>query len=605
MPETVDQIGRAQERASPVPSTRALYRKYRSRTFAELVGQEHVTRTLRNAARTGRVAHAYLFSGPRGVGKTSAARLLAKAVNCTNSTDGEPCDKCDSCVAIAEGRAIDVVEIDAASNRGIDEIRGLRERVGYAPAGSRYRFYILDEAHMLTGEAANAFLKTLEEPPEHAVFVLVTTEAHRVPATVVSRCQRLEFRRLTMRAIVQQLDRICSEEGIASERAALELIARSATGSMRDAIALLDQLVAYSGDTLTVDQIRAVIGLAGTDVAVALLSAVLDRAPATGLRLINRCVDEGADPRLIAREVVDLLRSILLVKAGPDLADVLDLTEETVADVKRLAQRVSTTEALAMIRIFLQTETQSRALGPVQLPLELALLDSIDRLASPAASPVEQTPTPLPRSTPRPLPRQARPPDPSPVEPAAPAASPELVPPAPEPSAPGSTASPTLARQTASPAPAFTGALSDIAHRWSDVIERMGNLNRTVQAILRDARPISYQAPNLTLGTRHTFHRDRLNEDRTRATIESALRAVLGGDWVVRCVVDDGSSAPAIAKPIDRLAAVMEDPVVKGAITLGWRVRRITKNQETVYDAESQNDTAAPGAPGEDAGGPR
>ncbi len=568
-------------------STQALYRKYRSRTFSELVGQEHVVRTLRNAARTGRVAHAYLFSGPRGVGKTSAARLLAKAVNCTESVDGEPCGHCASCVAIAEGRAIDVVEIDAASNRGIDEIRNLRERVGFAPADSRYKFYILDEAHMLTGEAANAFLKTLEEPPAHAVFVLVTTEAHRVPATVLSRCQRLEFRRLSMRAIIARLEHVCSEEGIETERAALELIARSATGSMRDAEALLDQLVSYSGRNLTVEQLRAIAGYAGSDVAQRLLVAVVERDAATGLRLINQCVDEGADPRQLARDVVDFLRAVLLVKAGPDLASMLDLTDEAVEDVKRVAARVSAADALAFTRLFLLTDGQGRSLGPPQLPLELALLECIARqevagVAAPTP-PVVEAPSPLPA---RRLPPVAAEPAPAASEPAA---------------------APSRTRPPAEPAAAtFAGTIRDITQRWSEVVDRFGVANRSVQALLRDARPISCEQSTLTLGCKYPFHRDRLSEDRTRGAIEGMLRQVFGGNWVLRCVVDTGSApTPTPESPPDRISAVLDDPVVKGAITLGWRVKKITHNEEVVYDAESQDDPAAPGSPRQDPGGAR
>ncbi|MGH2498786.1 MAG: DNA polymerase III subunit gamma/tau, partial [Candidatus Limnocylindria bacterium] len=229
-----------------MPERTALYRRWRPQTFAAIVGQEHVTRTLRNAIAHGHVAHAYLLAGSRGTGKTSIARLVAKAVNCARSVDGEPCDACESCVAIREGRYLDLIEIDAASNRGIDEMRDLRERIRFAPAQGPYKVYVIDEAHQLTSEAFNALLKTLEEPPAHAVFVLATTEAQKIPPTIVSRTQRFDLRRIPHRSIVRQLGEIAAAEGLAAEPAALEAIARHAQGSLRDAESILDQVAAFT-----------------------------------------------------------------------------------------------------------------------------------------------------------------------------------------------------------------------------------------------------------------------------------------------------------------------------------------------------------------------
>ncbi|HEX5368559.1 MAG TPA: DNA polymerase III subunit gamma/tau, partial [Dehalococcoidia bacterium] len=242
-----------------------LYRKWRPTRFDELFGQEHVATTLKNALATGRVAHAYLFCGPRGTGKTSTGRILAKALNCIERQNGEPCNRCESCLSYSAGRAMDLVELDAASNRGIDEIRSLRDKVAFAPGAGDFKIYLIDEVHMLTDAAFNALLKTLEEPPPHAVFVLATTDPQKLPATILSRCQRFDFRRAPLASMVGNLQRICDGEGITCEQAALELIARSATGSHRDAVNLLDQLATSYGNDLTTEHVRAGLGLIGDE----------------------------------------------------------------------------------------------------------------------------------------------------------------------------------------------------------------------------------------------------------------------------------------------------------------------------------------------------
>src|SRR5258707_353631 len=243
-------------------ASQSLYRKWRSQTFDEMVGQESIIRTLRNALQNDRLSHAYLFTGPRGTGKTTTARLLAKTVNCTNPQNGEPCNECQQCREITAGTSFNVIEIDAASNRGIDSIRELREKVMVPPSTGNYKIYILDEAHMLTTEAFNALLKTLEEPPDYAIFVMATTDVHKMLPTVLSRCQRCDFKRLSTRQIVDHLLHVADEEKVKVERSAAELIARTAAGGMRDALSLLDQAIAYSGDTISLAQIQSMLGVA-------------------------------------------------------------------------------------------------------------------------------------------------------------------------------------------------------------------------------------------------------------------------------------------------------------------------------------------------------
>ena len=273
-----------------------LYRKWRPTRLDEVVGQEMVSRTLRNAIDQGRTAHAYLFCGPRGTGKTSTARILAKALNCLNPQQGEPDNECATCTAINEGRAMDLLEIDAASNRGIDDIRNLRDRVSYGPTEGRYKIYIIDEVHMLTAEAFNALLKTLEEPPEHSIFILATTEAHKVPLTIVSRCQRFDFRRIPLDASIAKLTELSREEGVEASPEALALIARESAGSLRDAENLLERALISYGSNLTEEHLRDLLELGSDEQALELAGHAAAKSAKEGLTLINRIAGEGRRP---------------------------------------------------------------------------------------------------------------------------------------------------------------------------------------------------------------------------------------------------------------------------------------------------------------------
>jgi DNA polymerase-3 subunit gamma/tau len=285
-----------------------LYGKWRPQNFDEVVGQDQIVTTLRNALETGQIAHAYLFSGPRGTGKTTMARILARAVNCANLRHGQPCNECPACKAIASGTALDLIEMDAASNRGIDDIRDLREKIAYAPSDLKSKVYLLDEVHMLTKGAFNALLKTLEEPPPHAFFILATTELHEVPATVVSRCQRYDFRRVPIDAIVGRLAHICAEEGFSVQPDALELIAKQARGGLRDAITLLEQAVAQYGGAPTRDDVLAALGLVHDERVGAMADAILDEDLSAALLLAREVADDGIDMARFTRGTIDELR---------------------------------------------------------------------------------------------------------------------------------------------------------------------------------------------------------------------------------------------------------------------------------------------------------
>jgi DNA polymerase-3 subunit gamma/tau len=404
-------------------ASQSLYRKWRSQTFSDLVGQEATTRTLLNAVRDGRLAHAYLFCGPRGTGKTSTARLLAKAINCANPHDGEPCNECISCREITTGRSPDVIEIDAASNTGVDNIRDLRENVNLLGSGGHYKVYVIDEVHMLSTAAFNALLKTLEEPPPHVIFVLATTEAHKVLATVVSRCQRFDFRRIRMQDIVARLRYVAEGEGLELDPAASDLLARAAQGGLRDALSLLDQAMAYCGAHIDIERTRTMLGLADPGALRGLIAAVAEQRAADTLAQLNELVVTGADLRQLQQQLGEEWRALLLARAGADVAEVMDRTADEARELGALASRFSLDELMACARVFARTETPARGLPVPQLALELALLDCLairrngGAVASTAPSPATRPATsPAQPPTPRP-PSNITPNTPAPAQP--------------------------------------------------------------------------------------------------------------------------------------------------------------------------------------------
>lgn len=359
-------------------ASQSLYRKWRSQTFDEVVGQQEIIRTLRNALIGNHLRHAYLFTGPRGTGKTTTARLLAKTVNCLNPQNGEPCNECQQCREITAGISFNVIEIDAASNRGIDSIRELREKVMMPPSTGKYKIYILDEAHMLTTEAFNALLKTLEEPPEYAIFVMATTDVHKMLPTVLSRCQRFDFKRIATRQIVQHLLFVAAEEEVQLERSAAELIARTAAGGMRDALSLLDQAIAYAGNTVSLAQVQSMLGLTDPRAIGNLIGHIAHQDAPALLYLIHELAEAGADLRQVNAQVIEYWRALLLAKAEADIATILDLTEDETNEVQQLVSAFTLEELTECARTFAQNELMQRNSATPQLGLELASLDCLE-----------------------------------------------------------------------------------------------------------------------------------------------------------------------------------------------------------------------------------
>jgi DNA polymerase-3 subunit gamma/tau len=519
--------------------SQALYRKWRPAEFDEIVGQEHVTTTLRHAIAGGRISHAYLFSGPRGTGKTSAARLLAKAVNCLDPDPARrPCNQCVMCQAVNEGRLLDLIEIDAASNTGVDDVRDLRDKIAFSPNEGQYKVYIIDEVHMLSTAAFNALLKTLEEPPPHAIFVLATTESHKVPATVTSRCQCFTFRRLPSSVIVERLQGQCARDGLQVEPAALALIARHATGSLRDAISLLDQLIVAPEEPVTLAQAQALLGAAGGETVMALVDAWLEGDAARGLDVIAAAMNDGIDPRQFARQVVEHLRYLLLVKAGS--AELVDVAAEARAALQRQAAATATPRVLAALKRWNAATQDLRAGWQPQLPLEMAFVESLGA-PEPAGAPAAVAAP------------QARAQAPAPAVPAAPREREAARPAAAKQPAARKTPAPVTAgvppasgAAAVPPAPAEPEVtLAQVTARWQQVLDAVRTRNRNAVAVIREATPVSVDGRTLVLAFEHTFHKERVAEDKTRGLMQDALAQVLGTTLLVRCVLASEPVQPA------------------------------------------------------------
>lgn len=515
----------------------ALYLKWRPLTFDDVVGQEHITRTLRNSIKTGRIRHAYLFSGPRGTGKTTSARLLAKAVNCQNDDmENRPCNECAACLAVNEGRYLDLIEIDAASHTGVDDVRDLRDKIAFAPNEGRYKVYIIDEVHRFSGNAFDALLKTLEEPPDHALFILATTEIDRVPATIKSRCLPFEFRRLSLREVAERLAFIAEQEGLHIEDAALELVAREGTGSVRDSISLLDQIVADPEETITLDLTQRILGTASARAVREVAEALLNQETARGLHVINQAIDAGSDPKQFGQQIVEHLRSVLLAQTAS--ADLLQASQDDQALFDQQSRMISRAALLRALRAFNDAVNNYTGGWQPQLALELALIESLQE-------PEVQVQYVQQGAAAQPAQKRETVDDYERAKPSEPGAPPVI--------APAIIQSKWLDAQR---------LIFQHSHNAGDTIVNLPNL-------MEYAKVVTVEGNMVTMGVQQQLYLEKLMDETRIRWVERAISRVTDTQLRVRYVlIDDMENI--YHDPVDDLS---DDPVIQEGLGLGGQIR--------------------------------
>ncbi|MDD5342186.1 MAG: DNA polymerase III subunit gamma/tau [Patescibacteria group bacterium] len=499
-----------------------IYRKYRPQTFGEIMGQNHIKITLENEILTSRIAHAYLFAGPRGIGKTTTARIFAKAINCQKRkpSESEPCNKCDSCKDITGGRSLDLIEIDAASHTGVDNVRdNIIENARFTPSRWKYKVFIIDEVHMLSLSAFNALLKTLEEPPDYAVFILCTTEIHRLPETIISRCQRFDFKKINQADLLKRLKFVIDKEGVKVDESILQTIARRAEGSSRDAESLLGQILTLGGKKITAEMADLVLPRSNLEAAAKLFDYLASRKTSGALELVNNLAQEGVNFVQFSKELVEFLRKILLIKVNGrlDIFSSLELTQEMEKSTIDQAKEIELERLVKAINLFLEKERDIKYSDIPQLPLELAIVEICETEPS------------------------ARPPEP-PVAP---------------------TGSSSAAKEPPKTAPlkknnSLKITLEDIRGQWSEVKKRFSEANPSLALVFKLSEPCELSGHTLTLRCPYAIHINRLKQQTTRKNIEQVLSEVFGEEIKIEAVIGDIAAGDSSEDDSSELNPILE-----------------------------------------------
>ncbi|HOX53979.1 MAG: DNA polymerase III subunit gamma/tau [Candidatus Omnitrophica bacterium] len=489
-----------------------LARKFRPRNFDEVIGQEHITSTLKNAIKQGKVAHAYIFSGPRGIGKTSCARILAKSLNCKTGPTISPCEKCDSCKEINESRSFDVIEIDGASNRGIDEIRALRENVKFSPTSGKFKIYIIDEVHMLTTEAFNALLKTLEEPPSHVKFIFATTQVNKVPPTILSRCQKFEFRKISIVKIIEKLEKIAQEEKLNVDKDAFFAIAKAASGSMRDAESILDQISAFSNKKIKFSDVSDVLGIVEEDYLFEITDLISQKDAVSAIKLIDRLINEGKNTGTFISSLIEHFRNLLIARVGgKSLESLLDLPPELKDKVLKQSQQFSVAQIINIIETFVTTQEIARKIDSLHIPLEMAIAKLATRESAVEYSEKRvEVKKPIDKN-----PKINNPKDSSSAI---------------KPEAPEKKENPAQERTV------LNITLEEVKSIWANLIENIGKIKMSVATFLQEGSLLRIDSDTLIVGLlkEANLHKELLEQDNNKKLIESHLKQLTDKDIKVK-----------------------------------------------------------------------
>lgn len=502
-------------------ATTTLYRKYRPQKFSEIIGQVHIVQTLSNAVKNNRIGQAYIFTGPRGTGKTTLARVFAKAVNCADLSGSEPCRKCAICKNIEAGKSLDIIEIDAASNTGVDNIRELRETVKLPPTQAKFKVYIIDEVHMLSTGAFNALLKTLEEPPSHVIFILATTEIHKVPETILSRCQRFDFARLTLEQIIRKLSAIAKNEGVKIEKNALEMIAVSSEGAMRDAESLLAQIISLEDKNITAKEVEEILGAARLESVEGMAEFILKKDTAQAMALVNKLSEEGTSFEVFHKSLLNYLRQLMIVSVSPDLAGLfsLELTNEQIKKLENKSGSYPLGQILNIIENLIDARQKIRSSFIPQLPLEIAIVKSTQNsttqnLETKTYSPKSETKKPQAETQSLKIKTDEI----TKIE---------------------------IHNDKNEPGDASdnkkTGDLSigNVKDNWSKFLVAVKPHNHSLIAYLSNCQPVKIEDGKIIIATRYNLYKEKLNEKTSRSTIEDVFGKILNSRIFVKFVTEE------------------------------------------------------------------
>ncbi|HRY82271.1 MAG TPA: DNA polymerase III subunit gamma/tau [Candidatus Moranbacteria bacterium] len=496
-----------------------LYRKYRPKNFAEIIGQAHIVRTLSNSIKNERVGHAYLFTGPRGTGKTSIARILAKTINCTNLKDAISCEKCESCKIITSGKSLDIIEIDAASNTGVDNIRELRETVALSNASLKYKVYIIDEVHMLSTGAFNALLKTLEEPPAHVVFILATTEIHKVPQTILSRCQRFDFVRLPIQNIIEKLTLITKSEKVKIEKEALEMIAISAEGGMRDAESMLGQIISLEDKNITVSEVEEILGTADKKTAETTAEMILEKNSSGAIAKVNELLENGYDLEVFNKSLINYLRQLMIIKIDPALKKYFssEMTSERLEKMAELSKKAELSQIISAINLFLEAQSKISSFILPQLPLEIAIIKATNTFPEEIRSENDEEISKIKTQISKPQLKNQN-----------------------------------LEEKDNNLAiEQFNNIkteeknetvenidMSTVRSNWLKLLIDIRPFNHSLSALLSNCQPTKTEGNIITLGTPYSFYCERLNDKNNRLTVEEVFSKILKSQIKIRIEID-------------------------------------------------------------------